>query len=115
MIRDLIVIGGGASGLMAAITARNNGVRKVTVVESPSEPGKKLLLTGAGKCNFTHSSIHRRWYPSGGDSRVLQALIDEYDGPFMVKTFRDLGLESEIDDHGRVFPVTGKANPFYLS
>lgn len=48
---DVIIIGAGASGLMAAITAANQGA-KVTVIEHENKPGKKILVTGNGKCNI---------------------------------------------------------------
>ena len=50
---DVIIIGAGASGLMAAITAANQGA-KVTVIEHENKPGKKILVTGNGKCNITN-------------------------------------------------------------
>ena len=50
----VIIIGGGASGLMAAITAARNGA-KVTVLEHQNQVGKKILITGNGRCNFTNA------------------------------------------------------------
>ena len=53
---DVIIIGAGASGLMAAITAANQGA-KVTVIEHENKPGKKILVTGNGKCNITNTKM----------------------------------------------------------
>ena len=54
---DVIIIGAGASGLMAAITAANQGA-KVTVIEHENKPGKKILVTGNGKCNNTNTKMN---------------------------------------------------------
>ena len=54
---DVIIIGAGASGLMAAITAANQGA-KVTVIEHENKPGKKILVTGNGKCNITNTKMN---------------------------------------------------------
>ena len=53
---DVIIIGAGASGLMAAISAANQGA-KVTVIEHENKPGKKILVTGNGKCNITNTKM----------------------------------------------------------
>lgn len=52
-MRNVLIIGGGASGLMAAITAARGGA-KVTVLEHQNQIGKKILVTGNGRCNFTN-------------------------------------------------------------
>ena len=52
-MKQVLIIGGGASGLMAAITAARNGA-KVTLLEKNKQTGKKLLVTGNGRCNFTN-------------------------------------------------------------
>ena len=54
---DVIIIGAGASGLMAAITAANQGA-KVTVIEHENKPGKKILVTGNGKCNIKNKKMN---------------------------------------------------------
>ena len=70
---DVIVIGGGASGLMAAITAAENGA-SVTVLDHHPTPGKKLLSTGNGKCNFTNQKQERECYRSDDPAFVMRAL-----------------------------------------
>ena len=58
---DVIIIGAGASGLMAAITAANQGA-KVTVIEHENKPGKKILVTGNGKCNITNTKMNEECF-----------------------------------------------------
>ena len=66
---DVIIIGAGASGLMAAITAANQGA-KVTVIEHENKPGKKILVTGNGKCNLTNFSQKEEYYRSDCPGRA---------------------------------------------
>ena len=58
---DVIIIGAGASGLMAAITAANQGA-KVTVIEHENKLGKKILVTGNGKCNITNTKMNEEYF-----------------------------------------------------
>lgn len=62
---DVIVIGGGASGMMAALTAAENG-RSVVLLERQSRVGRKLLATGNGRCNLNHYQVTSRSLPWGG-------------------------------------------------
>jgi len=60
---DVVIIGAGAAGLMCAIEAAKRG-RKVTVIESSNKPGKKILMSGGGRCNFTNYHISPENYIS---------------------------------------------------
>ena len=55
MISDLVIIGGGASGFMGAITAIRNGIRSVVILESTSKVLEKVRISGGGRCNLTNS------------------------------------------------------------
>ena len=72
-MKQVLIIGGGASGLMAAITAARNGA-KVTLLEKNRQTGKKLLVTGNGRCNFTNRNQELSNYRT--------------DRPDLVKAFR---------------------------
>ena len=74
MAKKVIVAGGGASGLVAAVTAAENGAR-VTVLEHKDRVGKKILMTGNGKCNLTNmSDVHGKYYSS--DTESLEQIYD---------------------------------------
>ena len=74
MSKRVVIIGGGASGLMAAITAAKKGA-SVTIVEHKDRVGKKILMTGNGKCNLTNmSDIHGKYY--GNDVERIYGIIE---------------------------------------
>ena len=107
MDEQLIIIGGGPSGLMAAITAARSG-RKVTVLEQNEKPGRKLLATGNGKCNLTNldlSPAHYRGGASGLTSRIFTAFSNRDTLDF----FHGIGLKT-IDRNGWVYPYTEQAS-----
>lgn len=87
---DIIVIGGGASGLMAAITALKEGLQ-VLVLEAAEKPGKKLLATGNGRCNFTHSGIISADY-HGEKRDFIDALLSAYTTERIVSLFTEMGM-----------------------
>ena len=73
-MEDIIVIGGGASGLMSAIYASKTG-HKVTILEKNNTLGKKILLTGNGKCNYWNKSIETNNYNTN-DKDILNSIIE---------------------------------------
>lgn len=108
-IWDVVVIGGGAAGLMAAISAREEGAR-VLLLEKNSVPGKKLLLTGHGRCNLTNIRIPGNYLEAYHENaRFLSSAIRKF-APEDVRTFfQDLGVKTHEEDDGRIFPDSGKA------
>ena len=72
-MKQVLIIGGGASGLMAAITAARNGA-KVTLLEKNRQTGKKLLVTGNGRCNFTNRNQELSNYRTDRPDLVKEAL-----------------------------------------
>ena len=96
------VIGAGASGLMAAATAaRILGKGKILVVEGSPKPGRKLLATGNGRCNLTNLSIQPQYYH--GDT-LPPGLFAHYSSQRIIEEFRQLGLLTQTDPQGRVYP-----------
>ncbi|MDA8130717.1 MAG: aminoacetone oxidase family FAD-binding enzyme [Elusimicrobia bacterium] len=104
---DVIVIGAGASGLAAAVEAARAGA-SVLVLEKNHVPGRKILSTGAGKCNFTNSVITPdRYHPPAAAflKRTFAALPPQG----VLSFFRELGLLWTEDSRGRLFPRSLKA------
>lgn len=102
---DVVIIGGGAAGMAAAIEAARCGDR-VTLLERMDRVGKKLLATGNGRCNLMNTGFLR--YPGGSDfaREVLARCSAEQQQAF----WRDLGLHLRTEEAGRVYPVSGQAS-----
>lgn len=104
--RKGIIIGGGASGLMAAITAAEQGAA-VTVIEHTARPGKKILSTGNGKCNLTNLYMDPSFYRSD-EKGFWGTAIRNFPPKAAVAFFRNLGVLT-MDRGGYVYPMSGQA------
>ncbi|HOB21865.1 MAG TPA: NAD(P)/FAD-dependent oxidoreductase [Bacillota bacterium] len=105
----VIVIGAGPAGMMAAIFAARAGAR-VLLLEKNQEAGKKLLLTGGGRCNLTNTKAGEdlpAQYPGGG--RFLHSCLARYGPRFICQFFQDIGVELVTEEEGRVFPKSLRA------
>jgi hypothetical protein len=101
---DLIVVGGGAAGLAAALTAARRG-RQVLILERTNECGKKLAVTGGKKGNFTHADepdVMARQYNT--ESAVLRRLMRRFPYTRIVGFFEDIGILHLVDEEGCVWP-----------
>ncbi|MDO8443335.1 MAG: NAD(P)/FAD-dependent oxidoreductase, partial [bacterium] len=109
-IWDVIVIGGGPAGMMAAGRAAENG-RSVLLLEKNETLGRKLLLTGGGRCNFTNNKQNiRELALSYKDSdQFLMSAFSQFDVVKTIKFFNDRGMKTKEEAEGRVFPVSDKA------
>ena len=88
-IKDVIVIGAGASGMMAAITAARRG-RSVLILEHMDKVGKKILATGNGKCNYTNEYMTAECYH--GNQRLLTDIRSQFERDDAIAFFRELGI-----------------------
>ena len=105
----IAVIGGGASGLMAALTAAGRGTDRIILAERQSRVGRKLMATGNGRCNLSNKSAAPESYHGGGADFVRPAL--EAFGPEKTREyFASLGLLTVCEDSGRVYPLSDQAN-----
>ncbi|MFP4377459.1 MAG: aminoacetone oxidase family FAD-binding enzyme, partial [Spirochaetales bacterium] len=107
---EVIVIGGGPAGMMAAGRAAAAGAT-VVLLEKNRRVGKKLLITGGGRCNVTNEigDRHELVARYGGDSKGLHSVFARF-SPEMMRTFlRERGLETKVENEGRVFPITNSA------
>ena len=104
---DVIVIGGGASGMIAALTAAENG-RSVVLLERQSRVGRKLLATGNGRCNLTNYHVSPDHY-HGEDSSFCAHALRAFDTGTTLQYFASLGLLTVSEDSGRVYPMSNMA------
>ena len=101
------IIGGGAAGMMAAITAARKG-SKVTLFEANDRIGKKILMTGNGKCNLTNMNITNENY-YGGNIDKISSYIETFDQNDAITFFNGLGLMVK-NKNGYVYPVCEQAS-----
>ena len=102
---DILVIGGGASGLAAAVSA--SSAARVTVLEKEERPGKKILATGNGRCNLMNDGELKYFHGEEFAKAVLGS-----DGPRRLRAFFDgigLNVMSRAEEDGRVYPATHQA------
>ena len=107
-MKSIIVIGGGASGLMAAIVAAREGAR-VTILESMDKPAKKLLMTGNGRCNLTSLDFSREDCYRGGDTTFVRQVLKQFDYQQTMQFFEEMGLLLQERGSG-VYPLTDQAS-----
>lgn len=101
MDKQLIIIGGGAAGLAAAVTASSYGMGEVAILERQSRTGKKILATGNGRCNLSHRSITAADYRG---SFPVQDILERFGTA--EDFFSALGLHCRMDDQGRIYPYS---------
>jgi len=106
---DLIVIGAGAAGLIAAGTAAERGAR-VLLLEKMNRPGRKLKLTGMGRCNITNTEpIEKYFNRYGKNGRWLRQAIQGFTPTQTIEFFNHLGVETVVERNGQVFPKSQNA------
>ena len=106
---DVIVVGGGPAGMFAAITAAQQG-NKVLLLEANDRLGKKLLITGKGRCNVTNDCSGEevlRNVPRNG--RFLYSALDAFPPQSIIRFFEDNGCPLKTERGNRVFPVSDKS------
>ena len=106
---NVIVIGGGPAGMMAAITAAEYG-NNVTIIEKNSDFGKKLLITGKGRCNITSSLYMSEFIKNTpGNGQFLYSAFQNYTNTDIIDFLKRQGLEVKEERGNRIFPVTDKS------
>ncbi|MDQ0231205.1 putative Rossmann fold flavoprotein [Metabacillus malikii] len=106
---DVLVIGGGPSGLMAAIAAGEHGAR-VLLIDKGNKLGRKLAISGGGRCNVTNRlPVDEIIKHIPGNGRFLYSAFSEFSNEDIIAFFENLGIQLKEEDHGRMFPVTDKA------
>ncbi|WP_458412167.1 NAD(P)/FAD-dependent oxidoreductase [Schinkia sp. CFF1] len=106
---DVVVIGGGPSGLMAAIASGEQKC-KVLLLDKGNHLGRKLAISGGGRCNVTNrlpTDEIIKHIP--GNGRFLYSAFSEFNNLDIIRFFESLGVKLKEEDHGRMFPVSNKA------
>lgn len=106
---DVIVIGGGPSGLMGAIAAGEEGA-DVLLIDKGNKLGRKLAISGGGRRNVTNRlPVEEIIKHIPGNGRFLYSAFSEFNNEDIIAFFEKLGIQLKEEDHGRMFPVTDKA------
>jgi len=108
-MKKIIVIGAGPAGMMAAIKAAENGA-DVTILEKMKRPGKKMLITGKGRCNITNAATVPEIIKNiHGNGKFLNSSMRAYDNEDVIYFFESQGVPTKVERGQRVFPVSDKA------
>lgn len=106
---DLIAVGGGPAGMMGAAAAAEKGLR-VILLEKNDRLGRKLSITGNGRCNFTNncdiSSFMNNIVSNG---KFLYASLSGFDNQRLILFFNSLGVKTKVEDNNRVFPASDRS------
>lgn len=106
--KQIFIIGGGAAGMMAAISARRRGA-DVTILERNPRVGKKILATGNGRCNFTNIHTDIDCY-SGNDPHFASQALQNFDIDKTIRFFEKLGIAHKVEEAGKVYPMSDQAS-----
>lgn len=106
---DLTIIGAGPAGIFTAINAVQNN-KNILILEKNSTAGKKLLITGSGKCNITHSGDIRDFFNHyGKNNKFLMSALYSFDNSRLLSYFNQHKLKFITNEQGKIFPESDKA------
>ena len=103
------IIGGGASGMAAALAASENPNAEILLFERQARVGHKLQATGNGRCNLSNRNASAECY-YGQDPHFAEAALGQFDVDNTLRWFGDMGLYTVSEDSGRVYPYSDQAN-----
>lgn len=108
-MKTVVVIGGGPAGMMASVMASKNN--KVILIEKNEKLGKKLYLTGKGRCNLTNDCLPDEFFENVvSNKRFLYSAINQYSPQEIIDFFESNGLRLKVERGNRVFPSSDKAS-----
>ena len=103
---DVIIVGAGASGLICALECARHGQRTL-LLEKELQPGRKILVSGNGRCNLTNKHVSPAFYHA--DKQLITQTLQQFSYEDCRRFFEQLGLVLIEENHGRIFPLSGKA------
>lgn len=111
---DVVIIGGGPAGMMAAGQAASRG-KSVLLLEKNADLGKKLLITGGGRCNVTNNKPDNRTMLSKykGNDQFLFSAFSQWNVEDTLRFFNERGMETKEENEGRIFPVSNSARSVF--
>lgn len=105
-MKKVLVIGGGAAGMMAAVAAAGNGAQ-VLLLEKNEKLGKKLFITGKGRCNITNAAdLEDLFSAVASNPKFLYSSFYSFTNDQVISFFEELGVQTKVERGGRVFPVS---------
>lgn len=107
-IYDAAIIGGGAAGLSAAVFLIKNGFKNLIILEKENRVGKRILVTGNGKCNLSNRNITAKNYR--GDKDVIENTLNMVNTDNLLAYFKSIGLMTMEDNAGRIYPFSEQAS-----
>ncbi len=110
---DIVIVGAGAAGLMAAICAgraahERGASLRIAILDGARRPGAKILVSGGGRCNVTHDAVDEAAF-SGSSPHAIRKVLRRFAVPQTVRFFEGLGVELKREETGKLFPVTDDA------
>ena len=110
MSKNIIVVGGGAAGMLAAYFAADAG-NKVTLLEKNEKLGKKIYITGKGRCNLTNAcDVEELFLNVKSNSKFLYSAFYGFDNSQVIAFFEKHGMPVKVERGNRVFPVSDKSS-----
>ena len=111
----ILIVGGGAAGMMAAVFAARNG-NEVILYEKNEKLGKKLYITGKGRCNITNASEMETLFQSvTSNSKFLYSTFYGFTNFDAIDFFEGIGCKTKIERGNRVFPVSDKSSDVIIA
>lgn len=106
---DIVIVGAGAAGLMAGITAGRTGRQlRILALDGAPRIGSKILISGGGRCNVTNSEVSEKDF-CGSTQPAIRKVLRRFGVKDTIDFFRELGVKLKCEESGRLFPVSNRA------
>ena len=106
----VVIVGGGAAGMLAAISSSKNKENEVIILEKMNMPGKKILVTGKGRCNITSNLPMDDFIKNvPGNGKFLYSAFNNFTNRDILELLKKEGVETKVERGNRIFPVSDKA------